>query len=404
LANRNGINTGGHVKTVPTYTLDSNLPPEERWDGLPNRLRQAGRTLAKRAVKNIEARGLVGPIAAGLRLATKWRNPYREEIKGAAAALGIPFDHAVITNFLYEIDSLAFYGYQLWNNELAPLANGLAKATESFRGWVDRIQKGSLACTAGAAKYPGLGMVHVRSMDWPLACGRHTLLLRHVNPPAGNFFSVGWPGYSGVLSGCKPGKYSATLNQAFVLRKPTLQWPPSHLLRSVFEECASYRRALEMLEATPVCVPSFILLAGTSRAAVIEMTPEGNVVHPMRKGRPIAIGNDYLSQEWREQLADRGGEDFDYLVGKTDSIAVDEPGVEMDDRRRTLLRRLKTMKPKDLKHAARMLQAFPIEHEESMQQMVFAHGWKGMRIIGREDDEPVSVYEVDHRPKPRAAS
>jgi len=394
------------VKKTPTYILEYDVPPGQRWDGLPTRLRQAGRTLTTRAVQDVKALGLSGPLAAGLRLATKGRNPYREEIKGAAEVLEIPYEEAVVTNYIYEIDSLAFYGYQLWRNELAPFVNKLTMATSIFRDRIARIRKGTLACTAGAAKYPGLGMVHVRSMDWPLrGLGRHMLLLNHVNAPAGDFFSIGWPGYSGVLSGCRPGKFSATLNQAFVLKKPTLQWPPSHLLRYVFENCNSYDRALEMLKATPVSVPSFILLAGSQRAAVIEMTPEENIVHPMRSGRPISVGNDYLSERWRKELACRGGEDFDYLVGETSSVAADEPGAEMDSRRRTLLRRLKRMRPKDLKHAARIVQVPPIQHEDSMQQMVFAHGRKGMRIIGREADEPISAFEIgDGAPNPGASS
>lgn len=369
------------MKTIPTYTFDHDLPPASRWDGLPQRLRDAGRLLAGRAFKELTS---ASPLAASgvalLRLATKWRNPYRDEITGATRVLGISTDQAMATNFLYELDALGKYGQTLWG-----------RISARFRPWMH-------ACTSGAVCGARLGMVHVRSLDWPLSgLGRHTSVIHHINVPAGDFYSVAWPGYSGVLSGFKPGKFSATINQAFCLQTPNLNWPPAHLLRTAFEECASYADALYMLRNTPVSVPAFVLLAGPGKAAVLELTPEGSRVHHMSHGRPIAVANDYLSGRWRKAMAEADGEAFDYLTGHTGTVRADEPASEPDNRRTSLLRRLRDMKPRNITHALRTLQAWPVQHEDTMQQMVFTHGKPGMIIVGREADAAIRRFESDER-------
>ena len=367
------------MKTIPTYTFDHDLPPASRWDALPQRLRDAGRLLAGRAFKELtSASPLASSGVALLRLATKWRNPYRDEITGATRVLGISTDQAMATNFLYELGALGMYGQTLWG-----------RLSARFRPWMR-------ACTSGAVCGARLGMVHVRSLDWPLrGLGRHTLVIHHINVPAGDFYSVGWPGYSGVLSGFKPGKFSASINQAFCLQTPNLNWPPAHLLRTAFEECASCADALYMLRNTPVSVPAFVLLAGPGKAAVLELTPEGSRVHPMSGGRPIAIANDYLSGRWRKEMAVADDEEFDYLVGDTGTSRADEPAAEPDNRRNTLLCRLRDMKPRNMGHALRILQAWPMQHEDTMQQMVFTHREPGMIVVGREADDAVCRFEVD---------
>ncbi len=149
-------------------------------------------------------------MAVVLRLATKARNPFLKEIQGAADALDISYNTALIINFSYETNSIAYWSYRLWDNHAVPVGS---KLKELYQKHI----KNSIACTAGVMNSPDLGMLHVRTLDWPLkVMGRHTLILHHINVPAGDFYSVGWAGYSGVLSGFKPGKFSATINQAFI--------------------------------------------------------------------------------------------------------------------------------------------------------------------------------------------
>lgn len=338
--------------------------------------------MARRGVEDYARLQVVGPVAVVFRLLTKGRNPYRQEIKGAARVLGIPYNEAVALNFLYETSQIASHGFQLWEGELGDKLRGW---TATLRRHMRVFRTGAMACTAGARHIRGLGLTHVRAMDWPVeGLGRHTLILHHVNNPAGDFFSVGWPGYSGVLSGFRPGAFSATLNKAPILRMPNLQWPPAHLLRRVFETCRTYGEALRTLRQTPVCVPAFILLAGPDKAAVVELGPDGNSAHFMNGRNAIAIANDYVSAKRRKQVG---------TYGKT---------ADSDNRRNAMLRRLRGVKAGDLQAALRVLKCRPVENVSTAQQMVFAHGANAMQVVGLEDEEPVAM--AVHPPGKRAAS
>lgn len=368
----------GPTKRMPTYRLDYRLPPEERWIGLPQYLRASGRMLARRGL--VEYSGYRKVLAAPFRVVTKGRNPYREEIKAVARVLDLPYEAAVIVNYLYELNQLALYGHLFCGQRLRRLTDPVAPAINRLSNWVSRIRRSAMACTAGACNLEGLGMTHVRSMDWPVAgLGRHTLIVHHTNNPAGDFYSVGWPGYCGLLSGFKPGAFSATLNQAFILRYPNLQWPPSHLLRWVFENCADYGEALAVLRDTPVCVPAFVLLASPMKAAVVELAPDGNSVHPMRGGHPIAVANQYLSRRRQQEAI--------FWEDPEDSLA----------RRRKLLARMAKLRRGDLDRALQLLSVRPIQHADTMQQMVFAHESRSMLVIGREGGKPVRSFEWSDR-------
>ena len=358
------------MKKIPTYTFDYSLPADRRWDALPQYLRSAGRVIARNGIEDLAEYKAVGPVALAFRLFTKGRNSYRGEIKGAARVLGVPYNDAVALNYLYEASQVLDYGCKLWEGKLGDKLRGM---TDALNRHMAGFRKGVLACTAGVRHVDGLGMTHVRSMDWPVeGLGRHTLILRHINNPAGDFYSVGFPGYSGVLSGFKPGAFSATINMAPVVRMPNLHWPPAHLLRWVFENCRTYVEALSYLRNSPVCVPAFVLLASPDKAAVVELGPDGNKVKPMKGGVPIAIANDYLGAKRRKETG---------AYGET---------TDSDRRRNALLRRIGKLKRGTIQQAMRLLQVRPIQHFWTMQQMVFAHGTGTMAVIGREDDRAVA--------------
>ena len=363
------------MKNISVYEFDFSLTAHRRWDALPKYLRTAGRTLARSGVANLAQFKAVGPVGLAFRLLTKGRNPYRGEIKGAARVLGIDCNQGFALNNIYEASQAISYGFKLWEGGVG---DKLRSVTEALKRHTSVFRKGALACTAGARHIEGLGMTHVRSMDWPVdGLGRHTLILHHVNVPAGDFYSVGWPGYSGVLSGFKPGAFSATINQADVIRMPNLQWPPTHLLRWVFENCRTYAEALTILRNTPVCFPAFILLAGPDKAAVIELGPDGNTIKPMSKGQPIAIANDYLSSK-RQKMAGIYGQQAD-----------------SDYRRKAMLRKLRRLKGGTIRQALALIQDYPVANEQTMQQMVFAHESGNMIVVGLADEEPVKMAKFD---------
>jgi hypothetical protein len=170
---------------------------------------------------------------------------------------------------------------------------------------------------AAALKFPGIWLLNgsyqwgctalarteadvpwlARTLDWPFpGLGRHAEVA-HMRGPAGDYFSVTWPGYVGVLTGLAPGRFAGAINQAPLWRRtrhPRLRFydiaanavntwrhvrhiPPDQLLRTVFEECASFAQARQRLETTPIARPVIYTLAGMrpGEACVIERTEQG---------------------------------------------------------------------------------------------------------------------------------
>ena len=151
-------------------------------------------------------------------------------------------------------------------------------------------------CTALAREEAGGAPWLARTLDWPLpGMGRHADVA-HMRGPAGDFFSVTWPGYVGVLTGMAPGRFAAAINQAPLRRRAHARvlrgfdiaanavntWrhihhiPPDQLLRQVFEECDSFAEAKARLETVPVARPVIYTLVGCGRSehCVIERTED----------------------------------------------------------------------------------------------------------------------------------
>jgi hypothetical protein len=191
------------------------------------------------------------------RLARRWltrsRSPYVTDIEAIAATLGFP---------------------GIW------LLNG------SYQ-W---------GCTALARQEGGAPWL-ARTLDWPFpGLGRHAEVA-HMRGSAGDYYSVTWPGYVGVLTAMAPGRFAASINQAPLWRRtqhPRLRvldiaanamntWrnirhiPPDQLLRAAFEDCESFAEARRRLETTPIARPVIFTIAGAQpgEQCVIERTEEG---------------------------------------------------------------------------------------------------------------------------------
>jgi len=150
-------------------------------------------------------------------------------------------------------------------------------------------------CSALAREQAGAPWL-ARTLDWPFpGLGRY-VEIAHMQGPAGTFDNVGWPGYAGVLTASAPGRFAAAINQAPLRRRTRHPWlrpydmalnaartwrirfiPPDHLLRNVFETCASYGEARHRLETTPIARPVIYSLVGceAGERCVIERTEEG---------------------------------------------------------------------------------------------------------------------------------
>jgi hypothetical protein len=153
----------------------------------------------------------------------------------------------------------------------------------------------------------------LRTLDWPFAgLGRHVEIARMAGD-AGDFVSITWPGYVGVLTGMAPGRFAAAMNQGPLWRRTRHPWlrmidiganavrttkvrhmPPDQLLRTAFEQCRDFAAARNRLETVPIARPAIFTLTGCAagECCVIERTEEGGVSRSI----DTAAANDWCAR------------------------------------------------------------------------------------------------------------
>lgn len=221
-----------------------------------------------------------------------------------------------------------------------PLGGLLARLADPMvRGWMRRSGTPYLAEIAAVARSldrPGIWLLHGaylfgctamadetvdgprlrRTLDWPFpGLGRLVEVTRRCGA-AGEYLNVTWPGFVGVLTAVAPGRFAASINQAPMRRRsgsPALLWfdyalnalaairgngrvPPEHLLRRVFETCASFDEACHLLETTPIARPVLFMLAGCSPGERIVIEREETTARTYRDETVFA-------NDWREPHA-----------------------------------------------------------------------------------------------------
>src|SRR5438046_9307993 len=162
---------------APSYRIDLNLPEAQRWsEAIAHEVPLAG-VLVQEACKEFER---VPELARWLlsRLYQSSGGLYRGEIAAWADALGVSVGTATMLNCAYELSHLRW-----------PKLFG---------------------CTAGVRWIDGLGMVHVRTLDWPLPSIAAATRLFRFRREGREFIVVGAFGHVVVLSGMLPAPYSLT--------------------------------------------------------------------------------------------------------------------------------------------------------------------------------------------------
>jgi hypothetical protein len=178
-----------------------------------------------------------------------------------------------------------------------------------------------------------------RTLDWPFpGLGRLVEVVRQ-RGAAGEFLNVTWPGFVGVLSALAPGRFAASINQAPMRRRNGIAWllwfdyllnalaafcrrdslPPEHLLRRVFETCATFDEARHLLETVPVARPVLFLLVGCASGERIVIERDGDQARTYRDDTVIANAWQEDRPGWRPRCCGEG------------------PPVENNHRRRTAL-------------------------------------------------------------------
>jgi hypothetical protein len=246
---------------IPEITVDLRRPPAERWCLTPEQIEHARQLFRvyKTDLGSGSAAGLLISQAKGLIRSDHWA-----EIESLASVLELSVGDAVLCNLYYD-------------------------ALKAVLGQ-------AIGCTAFALDTPD-GILHARNLDWwteDEALGRYTVLCQYVGAPAGDFFTVAWPGFVGAFSGMAPGRFAVTLNAVLSNEPAQFGTPVVLLIRTVLEEATSFDEACRILSETPIPCDCLLLLTGTrpGEMVVIERTPAR---HAMR--RPIdgfvAVTNGY---------------------------------------------------------------------------------------------------------------
>lgn len=158
---------------------------------------------------------------------------------------------------------------------------------------------------SGETKAP----IMLRTLDWPFHGMGRNLVVVQQEGPAGAFFNITWPGFTGAVTALAPGRFAVAINQAPMTRHRGVPWAadwllnrrtvfasrhitPAHLVRQVCERCPDYESARRKLIETPIATPVFFSLAGTwtDHAVVIERLPGEARVH----SGPVAVTNHWL--------------------------------------------------------------------------------------------------------------
>jgi hypothetical protein len=328
---------------VPTYLIDLGQAEPKRWAEVILRDRPAASRLVAEAGQEFErVPELLRWVFA--RLYRAFGGLHRGEMASWAEALGVSLGTVTILNCAYELSHLRW-----------PKLFG---------------------CTAGVCWVEGLGLVHVRSLDWPLASmGTATRLFRFRRGPR-EFLSVGVPGHVGVLSGMLPYAYSVTINWAPPAALPSFDFGPAFLVRATLETCDSYDAAVRALEQTALSTSVFFTLCGTEKgqACVIERTQHQAVVRPMT-GPVLVQANHHIARRFA-----RNNEELRDVVEGEEEFSLEGSGCRAD----TLARALAEIQsPCPFRSTAEVLDTPTVLNKLTCQQMVFCPRTDEVAVFAR---------------------
>ncbi|KAF7686676.1 acid ceramidase [Silurus meridionalis] len=239
---------------VTWYTVDLDLLPSKRWTEIitdkKNELINMVQAIKDLADEFVPSGRLEELIDKALPLMVDTLPyPFNEEIKGIAAASGVPLGEVVLFNIFYEIFTV---------------------------------------CTSLVAEDPDGNLIHARNLDFGLFMGwdiknQSWVITELLKPLVVNvdfrrnnstvFQSTNFAGYVGMLTGVRPYMFTLTMNERFsldggyigilewILGKRDGVWM-SFLTRSVLENATSYAEAKKLLSDTKLLAPAYFILGG----------------------------------------------------------------------------------------------------------------------------------------------
>jgi hypothetical protein len=331
------------VDDVPAYKIDLSTEEPRRWaEVIAREAEAAGRVVSEASASFERVPELLRWGFARVYQASG--GLYRGEIESWAQGIGVSAGTVTILNCAYELSHLRW-----------PKVFG---------------------CTAGVRWVKGAGLVHVRSLDWPLPTMGPATRLFWFRQGEREFVSVGVPGQVGVLSGMLPFAYSVTINWAPPAAFPSFEFGPGFLLRDTLEACDTYDTAVRRLTETRLSTSVFFTVCGTEdgQACVIERTQQEAEVRAMT-GPVLTQANHHSAAQFA-----RNNDDLRETEGTDEVFSLDGSA----ERQQLLARALVEALPYDaLIGAANCLGLPPVLNVDTCQQMAFCPGTGEVKVWRR---------------------
>lgn len=319
------------MATVAEYVIDLEQEESRRWAQVIDREQAFGRRVVQEAAAEFErVPELLRRLFA--RLYRRLGGLYQGEIQAWADGLGVSVGTATMLNCAYELSHLH----------------------------VPRL----FGCTAGVRWLEGEGMVHVRTLDWPLPSMAEATRLFRFRRGRRAFVSVGVPGQVGILSGMLPGAYSVTINWAPPGAMPNFEFGPGFFLREVLENHDSYQAAVQALTKTRLSTSVFFTVCGVDKgqACVIERSQRSAVVREMT-GPALVQANHHVAKRFVKN--NKALDQEEKVSGEAFS--------KNSDQRASILQTALAQGPErcTLDELSSVLRLAPVLNEFTCQQMIF---------------------------------
>ncbi|KAK7097092.1 acid ceramidase-like [Littorina saxatilis] len=254
---------------VPWFTINLDLPPEERWKEVAQNRGAQIRNLLNEFKKFVLDWGsfadkIIAFVDSDLGSLDKTLPyPFAGELQGMSKYSGLNLGEVVLFNIFYEFFTV---------------------------------------CTSIVAEDPNGNFVHARNLDFGLFIGwdvknKTWQVTEALRPLVINldfqrggktvFKSVNFAGYVGILTGLRPSLFSLSMNERFnldggyigilkwLMGDRSEQWM-GFLTRSVMENATSYEDAKTQLANTTMLAPAYFILGGvqSAQAAIITRARE----------------------------------------------------------------------------------------------------------------------------------
>lgn len=318
----------------PLYTVDLELPGKKRWKRVIHEETEAALLVAQEALSELPLYVKHGPVAWAFEAAYRGAGGlYLKEMEQWADAMGISCAKVLLLNCLYEL------------SHVQPILR-------------------SFGCTTGVRWIEGAGMVHLRTLDWPLNSVRKATRQFSFQYRDHHFVTVGLPGFVGALSGMVPGQYSVTINWAPPNGvNPTFRHlGPAFALREALTCCRTYAEVVQSLSQTPLSTSVFFTVCGKEKgqACIIERTQEQACIRELTQA-PTGV----LVQANHFNGFDRNNEEI-REGGDEETMSLYEDSYQ---RQQWLQRQLESSRTtRDLTYC---LSAEPVFNETTQQRMMF---------------------------------